>query len=1175
MSKAFGDAKTFVDMPMRDDPNVIIPKLEAKLKQATTKQQVKEAVDMFFTKAGTELDNFTPNDWQDRPSILQNIDDARLKDWAKDLNNRWKNLTRKMRTEVKTKPDRFSLIYSKNPFVVPGGRFREFYYWDTYWIVKGLLLCDMKDTVRGMLQNFIEYVKKYGFVPNGGRVYYLNRSQPPFLTLMAAKYYMATNDTAFLAQTLPFLEREYDFWMKKKQVTLGAQHGFQSPVNLNHYSTPLGQPRPESYWNDVETAIEAGVYQNETERRQLFAHIASAAESGWDFSSRWFAYTGKHAMTMKSIKTRDIVPVDLNAILCRVERELSSLSASAGNATKSRIYQQAYQQRMKNINRAFWSEEKGQWLDYDMQSHKHRSEFYVSNISPIWADCFESNLTRAKVAIESIRKQGVLNYPAGVPTSLRRTGEQWDFPNAWPPLQDMMEGALRRSGHKDLAFQLAKNWIDTNYFGWKKTGHMPEKFDATVKGGIGGGGEYKVQLGFGWTNGVVLDFLNRYGDRLKAPNSGTSALMINSIQGIKLLVKWLLGLQSNQRNSAVPVFRMLDKMLKNNGDLNGNGKTSTKDKTRLRLAAAKGMINLVQDSNYADVITREQYQQLALTMKDSCYDVREKFAFKIHSGLGTLKLPLDYLAFFMLSATDQTKERKIQARQIIAKNATQRREYVKHNSQTAALQYTMLPEYSLPYAIYLMSHYPGFDQKKADSVNEAREHLWFFLEPLLGQKGDKASFLKKMTENIKQLRDAACPEDESQNEKLYVVCDLVIWLLTNKTHTVFLKEFQGSPVLPKKLFQPSAKKMKPNTKNYLPIGFHASPRGRKPIPIDVRVTSTKVKTPVKSKVTPNKRTMRVRTKESVTKTADLETETPSKYDTSRDAKFSGEEESDIVSDASADEKAPKPAKKANKPSSTRSPIRTKVAERSSKRQTTLQEIRDEVRPTRTRETRSTGRSDRAVDEKESPEDVEESPLDQIEDIGAELDASLSNESSPNDSHVVTNDTDATAKSRNNIRMTAGKRNFATKETEIEREEKPAKRPKIVKSVLSDVVASTEEPETNKEAIVASDDEPVKLNLFGFHSFLSCLVGKWMFDYCFAILVLPMRVDYATAQVEEKLLKQKDEQGQIWLVSQRFEQFYSSFRHSQWLFARCFEVTMFRCFEVTESLAVVSRFIRGC
>lgn len=87
-------------------------------------------------------------------------------------------------------------------FVIPGGRFRELYYWDTYWIMSGLLLCDMTTTARGVIENFFYLIRTYNIIPNGSRKYYLQRSQPPLLIPMVDQYYQHTKDLDFVRQNI-------------------------------------------------------------------------------------------------------------------------------------------------------------------------------------------------------------------------------------------------------------------------------------------------------------------------------------------------------------------------------------------------------------------------------------------------------------------------------------------------------------------------------------------------------------------------------------------------------------------------------------------------------------------------------------------------------------------------------------------------------------------------------------------------------------------------------------------------------------------------------------------------------------------------------------------------------------------------------------------------------------
>ncbi|ELK12045.1 Trehalase [Pteropus alecto] len=120
----------------------------------------------------------------------------------------------------------------------------------------------------------------------------------------------------------------------------------------------------------------------------------------------------------------------------------------------------------------------------------------------------------------------ILTYQHGIPTSLRKTAQQWDFPNAWAPLQDLVIRGLAKSPSsrtQEVAFQLAQNWIRTNFDVYSQKSAMYEKYDISNGGQPGGGGEYEVQEGFGWTNGVVLMLLDRYGDRL---SSGTQTAFL-------------------------------------------------------------------------------------------------------------------------------------------------------------------------------------------------------------------------------------------------------------------------------------------------------------------------------------------------------------------------------------------------------------------------------------------------------------------------------------------------------------------------------------------------------------------------------------------------------------------------------------------------------------------------
>nr|KAF6275141.1 trehalase [Pipistrellus kuhlii] len=271
--------------------------------------------------------------------------------------------------------------------------------------------------------------------------------------------------------------------------------------------------RPESYSKDAELAAAVP----EGAREALWAELKAGAESGWDFSSRWLV-GGPDPSSLSSIRTSKLVPVDLNAFLCQAEGLMSSFYALLGNEPEATRYRNLQARRLAAIQAVLWDEEKGAWFDYDLEHEKKNHEFYPTNLTPLWAGCF-SDPALADRALKYLEDSEILTYQHGIPTSLRKTGQQWDFPNAWAPLQDLVIRGLARSPSpktQEVAFQLAQNWIQTNFHVYSQKSAMFEKYDISSGAQPGGGGEYEVQEGFGWTNGLALMLLDRYGDQLRS-----------------------------------------------------------------------------------------------------------------------------------------------------------------------------------------------------------------------------------------------------------------------------------------------------------------------------------------------------------------------------------------------------------------------------------------------------------------------------------------------------------------------------------------------------------------------------------------------------------------------------------------------------------------------------------
>ncbi|KAI1730024.1 trehalase domain-containing protein [Ditylenchus destructor] len=514
------DSKTFVDKPLKFAAlevfrkfNELFPTVNNESNSVADIDPVKlnRFIEENFEQEGNELIACDLTDWNERPIMLQLIQDHTLREWSMKLNLIWRELCRQIKPDVLEHPDRFSLLYVPKSFVIPGGRFREFYYWDAYWIIKGLLVSGMHNTSRNMIENFAYMVEKYGFIPNGGRVYYLKRSQPPFLAAMVYEYYEATHDIEFILKMIPVLEKELEFWDTKRAIKVWKDGKYHE---VYQYRTESNVPRPESFREDIH--ITKQLTKNQ-QKRQVWQDIASAAESGWDFSSRWLNVSDK----LNTIQTTAIIPVDLNAFMCWNFNILSYLYYEIDDIDRSVHYQERYNKFLSTFQRMFYVKRESGWFDYNLKTEKNNMEFFASVATPLFTRCYHSiNLAQSENIFKRMDRMGVFNFAGGIPTSLNNvSGQQWDYPNGWPPLNHMIIEGLRRSENpimQQKAFWLAEKWVLSNYRVFLDTkSRMWEKYNVVGTKPIAGvGGEYDAQFGFGWTNGVILDLLVTYGDRM-------------------------------------------------------------------------------------------------------------------------------------------------------------------------------------------------------------------------------------------------------------------------------------------------------------------------------------------------------------------------------------------------------------------------------------------------------------------------------------------------------------------------------------------------------------------------------------------------------------------------------------------------------------------------------------
>jgi alpha,alpha-trehalase len=482
-----------------------------------------------FHKAGHELKIVMPKDIQDNPKFLDDIHDEGIRSFAKEIHLKWKSLLRVVDKNLLCKDCESTALDLPYPFIVPGGRFREFYYWDTLWILEGLYVSEMCLTAKSVIENTLWLVDKYGFVPNGSRVYYLNRSQPPVLPMMIQRYLEECgnglrNKTKFIERSLGILEKEYSFWMAHRSVNVTNEHG---SFTLNRYDANLTEPRPESYLHDVQLACNLTTMGS---RQNLFHNIAATTESGWDFSGRWLNWTliedGKEYPDLRSSCTADLIPIDLNAVLMNNEVIIGGLWKILGNADNEAKYHEFAAAREKAFRSILYASRHNSWRDYNYVQGRLNEDrpFYITDLCPLWYTPF------MKIPIEEIKtmledhQKIIYDYKGGVPISETYTAQQWDFPNVWAPTQYQLVRLHQRLyeetgdiGFDVKALEIAQKWIDSTYCGYRHYGYIFEKYDATMVGQPGAGGEYIVQEGFGWSNGVILWVIKQYGKRLMVP----------------------------------------------------------------------------------------------------------------------------------------------------------------------------------------------------------------------------------------------------------------------------------------------------------------------------------------------------------------------------------------------------------------------------------------------------------------------------------------------------------------------------------------------------------------------------------------------------------------------------------------------------------------------------------
>jgi alpha,alpha-trehalase len=403
-------------------------------------------------------------------------------------------------SELRRDPDRLvpgsSLLPLPHPYIVPGGRFREIYYWDSYFSMLGLRESGNEKTIADMVDNFAYLIHTYGFIPNGNRSYYLSRSQPPFFALMVGLLAEKTGPQVY-TKYLPALRAEHDFWSDR---TVATRHLVWMPDNsrLTRYYDQRDDTRAEAFMHDEDVC-----HRSSESPAELYRNLRSTCESGWDFSTRWMA----DGRSLETVRTTNLVPVDLNCLLCQLERTLARAYREVGDLPASLEFAQAAERRRESVLKYCWSAEDRFFTDYDLAGKQPDRVLTLAGVVPLFV---KLATPEQAAAVSAIVRERFLR-PGGVVTTLTHSGQQWDAPNGWAPLEWMTIQGLENYGFHDLAAEIAHRWIALNTAVYRSTGKMMEKYDVEDVSRPSGGGEYPSQDGFGWTNGVLLKLLHTYG----------------------------------------------------------------------------------------------------------------------------------------------------------------------------------------------------------------------------------------------------------------------------------------------------------------------------------------------------------------------------------------------------------------------------------------------------------------------------------------------------------------------------------------------------------------------------------------------------------------------------------------------------------------------------------------
>ncbi len=412
------------------------------------------------------------------------------------------------------------MLYLPHPYVVPGGRFNEMYGWDSYFIQVGLVRDGEIELAQNTVDNFLYEIENYGRILNANRTYYLSRSQPPFLTQMILNVYRSKRDLNWLRATVPAIEKYYRFWTSEPHLT--SETGLSRYYDLGEGPAPevlsdekdsqgrTHYDRVKEYYRTHEVKdYDVGQYYDKGKDELLplfYKGDRSMRESGFDPSNRFGPF---------NIDIIHYNPVCLNSLLYLMETDAAAIMRTLGRPRDARRWVARAEARRRTVNRLMWDEKDGLYYDYNFAKRTVRRYPFATAYYPLWV-----GIADRRQAARLVANLKLFERPGGLQTSTNASGNQWDSPFGWAPLQMIAVEGLRRYGYAEEADRITTNFLTTILKEFNQHNTIVEKYDVTrreseISGGIKFGYDYNV-IGFGWTNAAFTDMYAKLPERKKA-----------------------------------------------------------------------------------------------------------------------------------------------------------------------------------------------------------------------------------------------------------------------------------------------------------------------------------------------------------------------------------------------------------------------------------------------------------------------------------------------------------------------------------------------------------------------------------------------------------------------------------------------------------------------------------